>query len=219
MKKWARLNIGESIVAKSEPVFTFKTGHDLPLDQLKWYIHHHDSSYGGYPYKMETTIPLPVQMLKAIKKEDPKALVAQQLYFYFRSHGIELDPPSMGQIGRAKGNFKPLSVTYYLKSPFIAYALGGNLGYGKGGYLNIDAYKSRLEEAHHIYDKAVKFREDARKAIDKEMTNQGYRDADSREEGSKDMWEQNYKKNWIKLMDEMDAKGLSWVDLHHKGKN
>lgn len=220
MKKWERLNLGESIVAKSEPVFTFKTGHDLPLEKLKWYIHHHDSSYGGYPYKMETTVQLPVEMLKAIKKEDPKALVAQQLYFWFRGHGIHsLSNPSMGQIGRAKNNLKPLSVTYYLKSPFEAYALGGNLGYGKGGYLNVDAYKQRLEEAHHYYDKAVKFREDARKAVDKEVEQSGYKDAESKENAAKDAWEKGYKQNWIKLMDEMDAKGLSWVDLHHKGKN
>ena len=210
------------VYAKAEPMFTFKTGHDLDLDKIGWYIRGHDSSYGGYPYRMDATIGIPGDMLNAMlkSKTDPKATIAQQLFFYFRGHGIhELSNPSMGQIGRAKGGVKPLSVTYYLKDPFIAYALGAELGYGKGGKLNIDKYQSRLKEAHAMYEKAVKFRENAMKELDKKVADEGYKDAESKENARKDLWEQGYKKEWIKISDEMDKKGMSYVDFHYKGKN
>lgn len=96
----------------------------------------HDSSYGGYPWKITVVVKMDA---KAWKRHADKGWLGQLYgidisnYVYGFSRAIPAHAPTVDHGQRAKDGVKTIKLTYFLRDPKKAEALGFKVTYLKNG--------------------------------------------------------------------------------------
>lgn len=85
----------------------------------------HDSSYGGYPYKIEVQVSIDSKEFKALKNGIGPIVIFVNNEVYRFNEKIPAYNPSVGGLElRCKKGVKTLRFTYYLQDHEVAISLG-----------------------------------------------------------------------------------------------
>ena len=161
----------------------------------------------AYKYELEVNVPVPALYVRDKKKDNMREFVSQLHKLLDDKIGIWMGTPSLGNMrDRAKNGMLNIRAKWYFNDAYLAYALGLDLTNWHGSEDVIE--KSKIAARQHLVEKAMKEMDNYKSVTLKKLK---LRSKDEEEQNK--IWKDEYMKDWVKLLDKWEEKGISYTAL------
>jgi len=161
----------------------------------------------AYKYELEVNVPVPALYVRDKKKNNMREFTSQLHKLLDDKIGIWMGSPSLGGMrDRAKGGMLNIQAKWYFNDAYLAYALGLDLTKWHGSEDVVE--KSKISARQHLAEKAMKEMDNYKSVALKKLK---LRSQDEEEQNK--IWKEEYMKDWTKLIDKWEEKGISYSQL------